>query len=135
MPEAEADDLTIAPIAQLLRRALDLIPRLVRDELLTLRLELVAKLKAAGVGIGLVVAAALFAFFFIVGLLAAAVLALSALLPSWLAALVVGAVLLAIAAVLTALGLLQLKQGVPPTPTDSIASIEADVRAVEGALQ
>ena len=60
----------------LVRHALDLILRLVRDELLTLRLELVGKLKRAGVGIGLLVGGAVFAFMLMVVLLTAAVLAL-----------------------------------------------------------
>jgi hypothetical protein len=129
------DQLEDEKLSTLARRAVDLTIRLVRDELLSLRLELVGKLKEAGVGTGLLVASALFAFFLIVALLAGAVLALSTLLAPWLAALIVAGFLLVGAVVLALLGVRQLKQGVPLTPADSIASIEADIRAVKGALQ
>ena len=112
------------------------IPRLlmdlVRSEIEGLQKELLDKVKHAGVGIGLIVTAGSFAFFALGVLIAAAVVGLAQVLPPWAAALIVAAVLLIIAAILVAVGVQQIKQGTPPTPTKTIDSIKQDVRVLKG---
>jgi hypothetical protein len=119
-------------LLDLLRRIPDQISRLIRDEISAARTELTTKAKAAGIGIGLLVGGAIVALYALNGLLAAAVLGLATVLPAWLAALIVGVVLLIIAGVLVLIGIRKLKKGVPPVPTDSIESIKADIHAVKG---
>lgn len=131
-PMTDEQDLGSPSLAELVRKALDLVPRLIRDEVQLLKLELTGKLKSAGVGVGILVAAALFFLFTIGVLIAAAVLGLATALPAWLAALIVAASLLLLSALFALLGVRQLKKGGPPMPSDTIDSIKADVRAVKG---
>jgi len=105
---------------------------LLRSELERLKQELVAKAKHLGVGIGLILAGAFFAFFAFAVLLAAAVLGIATALPAWLAALIVGGALLVITVILVLVGVNQLKRGVPPVPEETIASVKEDVNAIKG---
>lgn len=109
-----------------------LITQLIREELESLKDEVVAKLKAAGIGIGLLVGAALFAFFALCVLIAAAVAGLATVWPVWLAALVVGGALLVIAVIVALIGISSLKKGIPPAPTHTIESVKRDVDAIKG---
>jgi hypothetical protein len=65
-------------------------------------------------------------------LIAAAILGLAEVLPGWAAALIVAGVLLAITAVLVFLGSALVKKGTPPAPSETISSIQNDVRAIKG---
>jgi hypothetical protein len=109
-----------------------LIRELIEAEIESLKAEIVGKLKAAGIGAGFLVTAGAFAFFAVLVLTAAAVLALALVLPAWAAALIVGAALLLLAGIAAAIGIAQLKHGVPPTPTETIESVKEDVRVVRG---
>jgi cytochrome c biogenesis protein CcdA len=105
---------------------------LVRAELDSLKKEIVGKLIAAGIGVGLLVGAALFGFFLLAVLITAAILGIATALPAWLAALIVAAGLLVIVIVLAVLGIGSLKKGVPPAPTETVKSIRKDVNAIKG---
>ena len=105
---------------------------LVRGEIESFKQELIGKLKLAGVGIGLLVGAAAFAFFALLVLIAAAVLGLATVLPAWAAALIIGGGILLIAVLLALVGISSLKKGVPPAPTETIKSIKKDVRVIKG---
>jgi hypothetical protein len=109
-----------------------LLAQLVKDELEQLKQEMLAKVKHAGIGVGLFVAAGLFAFFLMAVLIAAAILGLAVVLPGWAAALIVAGVLLLIVAILVGIGVAQVKQGMPPEPTETIASVKKDVNAIKG---
>ncbi|MDQ1598273.1 MAG: hypothetical protein QOI70_1697 [Microbacteriaceae bacterium] len=110
------------------------VSRLVRDELRAAQAELSTKLKAAGVGAGLLAGGLVLLLFAINALLASAILGLAMVLPAWLSALLVGVVLAIIAAVLTLVGVRKLKEGVPPVPTESIDSVKEDIRTVKGTI-
>jgi len=105
---------------------------LVRAELDSLKQEIVGKLKAAGIGVGLLVGAGLFAFFLLAVLITAAILGIATALPAWLAALIVAAALLVVTIILALLGISNLKKGVPPAPTETVKSIKKDVNAIKG---
>ena len=106
---------------------------LIKGELELLQKELTGKLKKAGIGIGLLVVAGVFAFFALGVLLAAAVAGIAAAgLPVWAAALIVGGGLLLIAVILVAIGVAVLKRGAPLTPEDTIDSVKQDVRTIKG---
>jgi len=105
---------------------------LIREEIAQLKAEVVGKIKHAGIGIGLLAGAAVFALFALGVLVAAAVLGIAEALPGWLAALIVAAALLVITGIRVGIGVAQLKRGVPPTPTRTIRSVKRDVDAVRG---
>ena len=112
------------------------LPRLVigqvKNEIEQLKAELIAKIKHAGIGVGLFAAAGFMAFFLLAVLIAAAVLGLATALPGWLAALIVAGILLVIVVILLLAGLRQVKQGVPPAPTETIKSVKKDVNVIKG---
>jgi len=112
------------------------LPRLVigqvKNEIEQLKSELIAKLKHAGIGVGLFAGAGLVAFFLFAVLVAAAILAFATIVPGWLAALIVAGILLVIVIALVLVGLRQVKQGIPPAPTETIKSIKKDVNAIKG---
>ena len=108
------------------------IRELIEAEIAALKAEIVGKLKAAGIGAGFLVTAGVFAFFATLVLTGAGIRALALVLPAWAAALIVGAALLALAGIAAAIGVAQLKHGVPPTPTQTIESVKEDVRVVRG---
>jgi hypothetical protein len=109
-----------------------LLRELIEAEIASLKAEIVGKLKAAGIGAGFLVTAGVFAFFATLVLTAAGILALALVLPAWASALIVGGALLALAGIAAAIGVAQLKHGVPPTPTQTIESVKEDVRVVRG---
>jgi membrane protein implicated in regulation of membrane protease activity len=109
-----------------------LIQELFHREVELLKAELFAKLKALGVGAGLLAGALVVVLFMIGVLLTAAVFALSLVLPGWLAALIVAAFLLIVAGILALIGYRILKRGIPPIPTESIDSLKRDYRAIRG---
>jgi MFS family permease len=109
-----------------------LIQELFHREVELLKAEVIAKLKALGIGAGLIAIAAVILLFMIGTLLTAAILGLSAVMPGWLAALLVSAFLLIVAAILALVGYRVLKRGVPPVPTESIDSLQRDYRAIRG---
>lgn len=109
-----------------------LVTDLIRGELDSLKTEMTAKLKQAGIGAGLLVGAALFGFIALLVFVAAAVLGLAEVLPAWASALIVGAIILIVAVVLALLGIKRLQKGVPPAPTETIKSIKKDVGVIKG---
>lgn len=108
-----------------------LLSALVRDEIEQLKRELLSKAKQAGLGIGLIATAAGMLFFALGVFVSAGVLALAQVLPAWAAALIVGGVLVLIAAGLIAAGAAQVKKG-STGPTESITSIRKDLTAIKG---
>jgi tetrahydromethanopterin S-methyltransferase subunit C len=112
------------------------IPTLVSDlvtrEIDLLKAEMLAKVKALGVGAGLIAAALVILLGMLGVLLTAAILALSQVMPGWLAALLVAAVLLIVAVIVGLIGYRVLKRGIPPVPTESIESLKRDYRAIKG---
>ena len=109
-----------------------LVTDLVQREIELVKTEIVAKLKALGVGVGVLAAALLVVLAMLGVLLTAAIFALSEVMPGWLAALLVAAVLLIIAVILGLIGYRILKKGIPPFPSESIDSLRRDLRAIKG---
>jgi uncharacterized membrane protein YqjE len=109
-----------------------LVTDLVQREIELVKTEIVAKLKALGVGVGVIAAALLVLLAMLGVLLTAAIFALSLIMPGWLAALLVAAVLLIVAVILCLIGYRILKKGIPPYPSESIDSLRRDLRAIKG---
>jgi Putative Actinobacterial Holin-X, holin superfamily III len=112
-----------------------IISTLIRDEIEQIKRELITRLKSAGIGVALFVVAAVFLYFAAFPLIAAAVLGLGEALPYWLSALIVGVLLLIVAAVFVLIGLSRVKKGVPPVPKEAVDSVKDDVKAFKGVQQ
>ncbi|MDQ1550985.1 MAG: hypothetical protein QOD50_407 [Actinomycetota bacterium] len=109
-----------------------LVRELVVGEIELLKQEMIRKLKALGIGAGLLLGAIIFVGAMFGVLLTAAILALSLIMPGWLAALLVAAVLLIIAVILALIGYRVLKKGIPPLPTETISGLKKDLNVIRG---
>ena len=103
---------------------------IVRLELALAAAELKQKLFRLGLGLGLVVGAALFGLFALGFLLATIAAALATFLSTWLALLIVAGGLLLLAAVLGAIGARNLSKGSPPVPEQAIAEAKLTTEAL-----
>lgn len=106
--------------------------RLVRSEVELAKAELAQKGKKAGIGAGLFGAAGLLGFFAAAVLITTVILALDLVLPVWLAALIVGVVLLAAAGVAALVGKNRVTEATPPVPERAAEGVKADVATIKG---
>ncbi len=120
-----------ASAGELVSRLSEQLSTLVRDEIRLAQAEVTEKGKKAGIGAGLFGGAGLIAYLGLGALVAAAILGLSEALDSWLSALIVGVVLLAIAGVLARTGKKEVSAAGPPLPREAIGGIKADVAALK----
>lgn len=114
-------------VAELVQRASRQTAELFRQEFQLAQLELKQKGKKAGIGAGMFGAAGLIAFYGGATLIAAAVLGLAVVLEPWLAALIVGAVLLVVAGAVAAVAKGKTDEAMPPKPERAMASVHDDV--------
>jgi Flp pilus assembly protein TadB len=121
--------------AELVKQASEQISRLVRDELALARTEMAEKAKRAGTGAGLFGGAGVLALYGVAALLTTLIIALGLVMPLWLAALIVGVVLLAVAGVLALVGRGQVRRIGAPVPEQTVDSVKADVQAVSDAVK
>ncbi|MCS0498368.1 phage holin family protein [Protaetiibacter mangrovi] len=119
-------------LVELLTSLPEQVQELVQREIELVKTELIEKLKALGVGAGLLLGAVVTLLFFIGVLLTLAIIGLSYVMPDWAAALVVAGVLLIIAVILGLVGYRIMMRGIPPVPTEAIESIQKDVLAIKG---
>ena len=104
---------------------------IVRLELALAASELKQKLVKLGLGIGLVVGAAVFLFFAVGLALATIAAALATFLSTWLALLIVAGGLVLAAALLGAIGARLLSKGSPPVPEQAIAEAKLTTEALK----
>jgi uncharacterized membrane protein YqjE len=109
------------------------VSRLVHDELRLAQIEVGAKAKQAGIGAGMFGAAGILALYGVGVLVATAVLALALAVDAWLAALIVGVVLLAIAGVVALLGKKRVADAGSPVPEHAVENVKRDLDAVKHA--
>ncbi len=107
--------------------------QLVRDELRLAQVEVTGKAKKAGLGAGMFGAAGLLALYGVGALIATAILALALAIDAWLAALIVGVVLLAAAGVAALLGKKRVQEAAPPVPSRAVDSVKRDIDTVRHA--
>ncbi|MFC4113866.1 phage holin family protein [Nonomuraea zeae] len=107
------------------------VSRLVKDELRLARLELTEKGKHAGFGAGLFGAAGIAAFFGGAALVTTVIMLLARVMPAWAAAAIVAVVLFVVAGLLGLVGKNQVKRAAPPVPSETIASVKADIDMVK----
>jgi hypothetical protein len=105
--------------------------RLVRDEMRLATLEMTGKAKTAGRGAGLFGGSGVAALYGAGCVLAAAIIALAGVMRPWLAALIVGVALFAVAGIAALAGRGQLKRATPPVPSQATESVKADVEQIK----
>jgi uncharacterized membrane protein YqjE len=120
-----------ASAGELVRQLSEQVSVLVRDELKLAQLEMTRKGKQAGLGIGMFGASGLVALYAVGCLVACAVIAISGEVRAWLAALIIGAALLAVSGVAALLGKARLKRSTPPVPEQAVGSVKADVEEIK----
>ena len=129
--ETPPPDPKSASTAELIGGLSEQITTLVRSEVRLAQAEVTQKAKRLGVGAGLFGGAGLVALLGLNALITAVILALANVLPGWLAAVIVAVVLFAVAGVLALLGKKDVDKAKPPLPTETIASVQADVETVK----
>jgi membrane protein len=118
-------------IAALISQVTEESSRLVRTELKLAQVEMTAKAKTAGVGIGAFGVAGILALFGIGCLIVTAIFALALVLPTWAAALIVGVLVLAVAGVAALIGKKKVGEATPPMPTSAVENVKADVAEIK----
>jgi len=108
---------------------------LVRDELKLAQLEMTRKGKQAGLGVGMLGGSALIAWYGVGCLIACVIIAISGAVAAWLAALIVGAALLASAGVAALLGKGRLQKATPPVPKEAVSGIKTDIEEIKERVQ
>jgi hypothetical protein len=116
---------------ELVKQMTEQVSTLVRDELKLAQVEMTRKGKQAGLGAGLLGGGGLIALYGVGCLIACAIIGLSHVVQPWLAALIVGAALLAIAGVAALMGKGRIQQATPPVPTEAVDSVKADVEEIK----
>ncbi len=119
------------PAGELVKDLSEQISRLVRDELRLAQLEMTRKGKQAGLGVGMFAGGGVFAWFGLGCLIACAIIAIAGVVAAWLAALIVGVVLLLLAAIAAMIGKGRLRNATPPVPGETIGSVKADVEELK----
>ena len=120
-----------ASVGELVERLSTQVSALVREEMALATAELKRKGTQAGVGVGIGGAGAVVALLGLGVLAAAAVLGLATVLAGWLAALIVGVILLVLAGILSALGITQVRSSAPPVPEQAMQSTKRDIQTVK----
>ncbi len=118
-------------VAELVRQMSEDSSHLIRSEMKLAQAEFTAKAKDLGIGVGAFGAAGVLALFGVGVLITTAILALHLVLPAWLAALIVGVVVLAVAGVAALIGKKKVQEGAPPVPTEAIDSMKTDVSEIK----
>lgn len=121
--------------ADLMRRLSDQMSTLVRQEIELAKAEVGEKGKKVGIGAGMFGGAGVTGFYAVGALIATIIAALDLAMDTWIAALIVTAVLGAIAAVLALQGRNKVQQAMPAAPEQTIASVKQDVETTKTRAQ
>lgn len=119
------------PVSELVKQLSEQTSALARKEIELAKLELTAKGKRAGLGAGMFGGASVFAVYALGAFTACAIIALATAVAAWLAALIVGAVLVAIAGLLALSGRSEVQKANPPVPERAAESSKEDVEWIK----
>ena len=122
-------------VGELVARASAQVSQLVREEMQLARMEMTEKGKRAGVGGGMLVAAAVVAFIAVEAGVAAAIAGLATVWPVWLSALVIMAALFLVAALLAVLGRSEVRRATPAKPERAIQGVHDDIETIKGKVR
>jgi uncharacterized membrane protein YqjE len=116
------------PVGELLRQLSQETTTLVKQEIELAKAEMAEKGKQAGVGAGMFGGAGVSGLLALIFVSLAVAAALDTAMPTWLAALIVGLVWAAAAAVLALQGRNKMQQATPPAPEQAIESTKEDLQ-------
>lgn len=122
-------------VGELVTRATTQVSQLVREELQLAKMEMTEKGKRAGMGGGMLAAAAVVAFIAVEVAVAAAIAGLAEAWPVWLSALVVMVVLFLVAGVMAALGRQQVRRATPAKPERALRGFQEDFDQIRGRVR
>jgi VIT1/CCC1 family predicted Fe2+/Mn2+ transporter len=134
MESANSNDENLAAqqsTGDLIRQLSEQVSVLIREELKLAQLEMTRKGKQAGVGIGMLGGGGLIALYGAGCLVACVIIAISGAVAAWLAALIVGVALMAVAAAAALIGKGRLQKATPPVPQETVDSIKTDVEEIK----
>jgi membrane protein len=120
-----------ASVRELVERLSTQVSTLVRDEMALATAELKRKGVQAGLGVGIGGVGAVLALMGVGLLVAAATLGLALVVAGWLAALIIGIILLVLAGALSAVGLTRVRKSAPPMPEQAVRSTKQDIQTVK----
>ncbi len=120
-------DLRDRSLGELLKQLSQETTQLVHQELELAKAELQQKGRQAGMGAGMFGGAGAIGLAALGALTACFILALNAIMPAWLAALIVAVVYAIIAFVLVKQGQARVKRATPPVPEQTIETVKEDV--------
>jgi uncharacterized membrane protein YqjE len=121
------EELSDRSVGDLVQRLSEQTATLVREEIRLAQAELEEKGKRAGMGAGMFGGAGLVALYGVGALMAAAILLIGTAVEPWLAAVIVGAALLAVGGLLALTGKKQVERATPPKPERAIESVQKDL--------
>jgi putative superfamily III holin-X len=127
MPTREAERVGVAPAAKQVAEHASALARL---EMELAGLELKGKVASLGLGVGLLIGAAVFGLFAVGFGLATIAAALSIVLDTWLALLIVFGSLLFLVGILALVGLSRVRKGTPPVPELAIQEAKLTTTAL-----
>ena len=119
--------LSAESVSDLIQKASRQTAELVKQEMQLAQLEVKAKGRQFGVGARMFGVAGLLAFYGVAVLIAAAVLGLAEAVDPWLSALIIGGVLVVVAAIVGLVAKGKTSEAMPPKPEKAIASVQDDV--------
>ena len=127
MPTREAERMGVAPAAKQVAEHASALARL---EMELAGLELKGKVASLGLGVGLLIGAAVFGVFAVGFGLATIAAVLSIVLDTWLALLIVFGSLLFLVGILALVGLSRVRKGTPPVPELAIQEAKLTTTAL-----
>jgi uncharacterized membrane protein YqjE len=122
-------------IAELTKELTEQTSRLAQKEIELAKVELAAKGKQAGIGLGAFGGAGLVAVLALGALVATVILLLATAMTAWLAALIVTVVLAAIAGALALVGKSKVAAAGSPVPEQAMETVKADVQEAKTRAQ
>jgi uncharacterized membrane protein YqjE len=122
------EDLRDRPVGELIKQLAEETQTLVRQELALAQAEMREKGKRAGVGVGLMGGATVVGLGAFGALTAFLIALLAEAMRVWIAALIVGLVYAAIAAVLAMQGKEKVTEATPPVPEQTVQTVKEDVQ-------
>jgi uncharacterized membrane protein YqjE len=131
MNRVPTDQRSDRPLGDLVQELSQQTATLVRQEMRLARAELQEKGKHAGIGAGMFGGAGVVALYGVGALIAMAIMLIATAVEPWVAALIVGVLLLAVAGVLALLGRKQVDRATPPKPERAMESVHRDVEHVK----
>jgi Putative Actinobacterial Holin-X, holin superfamily III len=124
----EYSDLRERPLPELLKQLSQETTQLLKQEIELAKAEVGEKGRQAGKGAGLLGSAGVIGLGAVGALTACFILGLAAVVPAWLAALIVAVVYGAVAAILALQGRNKIRQATPPVPEQTVETLKEDVR-------